>query len=131
MPILPALDPAFVASAQAPGMIPGSVRGAVPPEPVAPVQPPIAGVIDPPRTPAMPSRAAAIEASDASESDLESSSLRPSSRASDAQARGKRHAPSGELNISQVWYDEGDELSGDDDAPSARAARARRATKAS
>jgi TolA-binding protein len=125
VPILPAHDPAFVAPAQAPGVMPGSVRGGLPPEPVAPVQPPIAGVIDPPRAPATPSWAA-IEASEASESDLESSSPRPSSRASDAQARGKRHAPAGELNISQVWYDEGDELSGDDDAPSARAARARK-----
>jgi hypothetical protein len=53
--------------------------------------------------------------------------VRSPTRASDAQPRGKRQAaPSGELNISQVWYDEGDELSGGDDTPAARAARSRK-----
>ncbi|TMQ24280.1 MAG: tetratricopeptide repeat protein [Deltaproteobacteria bacterium] len=41
----------------------------------------------------------------------------------DAQPRGKKRGASAELNISQLWYDEGDQLSDD---PASRSARARR-----
>jgi len=53
--------------------------------------------------------------------------IRPPVAPDDGQARGKRQsAPPADLNISQVWYDEGDQLSGDVDAPGARTERARR-----
>jgi len=48
---------------------------------------------------------------------------RPGLSPDDSQPRGKRRAPAAELNISQLWYDEGDQLSGDDDAAT-RTARA-------
>jgi serine/threonine-protein kinase len=47
----------------------------------------------------------------------------------DGQAPGKRgDAAAADLNISQVWYDEGDQLSDDDDAPRARKRRAPKAS---
>jgi hypothetical protein len=90
----------------------------------------VAGMIDPaPMVPAPPvlpgSRAGAQPAARAGEP----RSVSPPAQPEDAQARGKRSsAASADLNISQVWYDEGDQLSGDhgDDEPSARTARARR-----
>jgi eukaryotic-like serine/threonine-protein kinase len=84
-----------------------------------PEQPPVAGVID-------PNDAQPIDAPPARESG-HSGSVLPPMFPDDAHARGKRHsgAPA-DLNISQVWYDEGDQLSDDDDEPAGRAKRARR-----
>jgi hypothetical protein len=145
---MPPHDPAVVVPAQSPVVLPA--RGALPPEPQLPTQSPVAGVIDPvlaPRatTASRPSRTAAVEPSDdalgrrsrddhddqgerdALDHDIEAAFVRSPARAADGQPRGKRQAaPSGELAISQVWYDEGDQLSGGDDTPTARGARARK-----
>jgi hypothetical protein len=128
VPIVPLPDPAVVVPAQSPVVRPAEPRAALPP------QPPVAGVIDPvvpPRaraTSSMPSApAGAVEASTVADDEYDSHQVRRPAKAGDVQPRGKRQsAPPGELNISQVWYDEGEQLSGDDDAPAARAPRARK-----
>ncbi|HSR98476.1 MAG TPA: protein kinase, partial [Kofleriaceae bacterium] len=117
VPIVSHLDPAVVVPAQ-------------PRRDALPVQPAVAGVIDPPRAPASSTPTtppvSAVESS-MGDPDTDSLVVRPPTRTSEAQPRGKRqNAPAGELNISQVWYDEGDQLSGDDDTPAARTARARK-----
>jgi serine/threonine protein kinase len=129
VPIVPLPDPGVVVPAQAPVVLPAERRAALPPQPA------VAGVIDPVVPPRAPAAArspsappvGAVEGSAAADGEYDSHQVRPPARAGDGQARGKRQsAPPGELNISQVWYDEGEQLSDDDDAPAARAARARK-----
>jgi eukaryotic-like serine/threonine-protein kinase len=90
-----------------------------------PTQPPVAGVIEPapgratePRPPSAP----AVRV-DPSARDTDVDSPRPSS------ASGKRSG--GELAISQVWYDEGDQLSDDAPRSRSRSGRARKPMSAS
>ncbi|HEU4729509.1 MAG TPA: protein kinase [Kofleriaceae bacterium] len=80
-------------------------------------QVPVAGVIHPPAATAKPgARELAASAADS-----------PPAQTDDAPARGKRAgAGSSDAAISQVWYDEGDRLSTEEDDPSARASRARK-----
>jgi serine/threonine protein kinase len=107
----------------------------------ADAQSPVAGLIDPaaarpagtraPHDPAShadpgasPVRSAASSTPSTPLSSSSSSSS--SSRSARGVADGDGGGPAADLNISQVWYDEGDQLSGDDDTPSARRERARK-----
>jgi eukaryotic-like serine/threonine-protein kinase len=123
----------------------GTPRIGVPimPAPAAPpIQPPVAGVIEPPAraaaseprpqapqappaTPALPATPVEAPVVHARDSDTD---VRRSSSPSDVQPRGKRQG--GDLAISQVWYDEGDDLAGDD-APRTRSGRGRKPMSAS
>ena len=122
--------------------------------PAADAQTPVAGMIDPrdsarrmdsidPAPPparsagtsspsaASSSRSAASSSSpaDASASrsrELDAGQMRSPAQAQVEDAHGKRPGGGEDLNISQVWYDEGDQLSNDDEAPSARRERARK-----
>ena len=112
------------------------------------VQPPVAGVIEPvvpaplvprapvvpaPRDPVVPAARAAVPVTAPVVAHVTvpvapaALSVEPAQAKSldTSQPRGKR-PQSSELNISQVWYDQGDELSGDDEQPSARRDRARK-----
>jgi serine/threonine-protein kinase len=146
---VPTLDPAVVLPAQSPVALPG--QPIAPSAPSAAVQPPVAGVIEPvapsPSRPAAPAGAAGPgvgrRAGGAGAGALGAPVVRhdpdsgplptvqPPTAPEDGQARGKpQRPPAAELNISQVWYDEGDQLSTDADDPS-RTARTRKAMSTS
>jgi tRNA A-37 threonylcarbamoyl transferase component Bud32 len=59
--------------------------------------------------------------------ELDAARLRSAAEPGHGEAGGERPGgPASDPNISQAWYDEGDELSGDDGAPGARVQRARK-----
>jgi tRNA A-37 threonylcarbamoyl transferase component Bud32 len=93
----------------------------------AAVQPPVAGVIEP--GPALP--IAPVAGSPAAAARARAVDPLPASHTDSATPRGKRSSTgpipaTGDLNISQVWYEEGDQLSSDEDLPAARRDRARK-----
>jgi len=131
----------------------GAPIGAPAPGAAPAVQPPVAGTIDPhtdvPSGEILrpPGRPVGIPAPRESTSRMDPVAPAPRSPTSsppraaavvvepppappdDGQAPGKRaDAAAADLNISQVWYDEGDQLSDDDDAPRARKRRAPKAS---
>jgi serine/threonine-protein kinase len=125
---VPIHHPAVVVSAQAPVVLP--------------VQPPVAGVIEPivpasrsstspvtsPAAPPAMSPAPLVEPAPAPrDGELEAAQVRPPIPPADIQPRENRQRTAqADLNISQVWYDEGEQLSDDDDTPSSRGGRARK-----
>jgi serine/threonine-protein kinase len=88
------------------------------------IQPPVAGVIasaDPPKaSPRAPSQPVSITL-DPLPARAPSQPVVPLT-----DVKGKRPSASDLNNISQVWYDEGDQLAGDDEPPARRTQRARR-----
>jgi hypothetical protein len=107
----------------------GTPRLGVPVDPRLPAQSAVAGVIT--ATPAVRAEGQPVARAEGQPvaRAVEPGHLPPPTQPDDAQARGKRQsAGSADLNISQVWYDEGDQLSGDpvDDEPSTRGSRARK-----
>jgi hypothetical protein len=95
-------------------------------DPAPAVQAPVAGVIDPlPAAPVAPTP----HFLDRRPREAQASApvVKPPVPRDDSQPRGKRQSgPGADLNISQVWYDEGDQLSGDVDSSGSRSERARK-----
>ena len=97
----------------------GTPRIGVPVHDPAPdVQAPVAGVIEPPASfQPRPSQRADRQPRESAGVPV----VRPPVAPDDGQARGKRQSvPPSDLNISQAWYDEGDQLSSDADGPGTR-----------
>ena len=90
-------------------------------EPAPDVQAPVAGVIDPPRLPPVLPQPRASQPRDSQPREAQAGAplVRPPVAPDDGQPRGKRQSAP-DLNISQVWYDEGDQLSRDIDGSGAR-----------
>ena len=121
---VPILDPGIVLPAQAKVALPAQppVAGVIEPAaPAAPVAPPVARAVEP------AGRGAAEPSPPVAARSHPPEGVRPPAQPEEAQPRGKRpRVVSSELNISQVWYDEGDQLSADGDEPASRTARAPR-----
>ena len=131
---VPIMEAGVVLPAQSKVALPGQ-----PPQASVASQAPVAGVIEPgpsapvafaPSPAAPPAPDAASKAADAP-STLDARrpavAVAPPTQPDDAQPRGKaQRAPASDLNISQLWYDEGDQLSRDIDEPGSRSGRAPR-----
>jgi serine/threonine-protein kinase len=133
---VPIVEAGVVLPAQSKVALPGQ-----PPQSSVAAQAPVAGVIEPgpaapvatAPSPAAPpaadaaSNAAAADAPSALDARDAAVAVAPPTQPDDAQPRGKsQRAPASELNISQLWYDEGDQLSRDIDEPGSRSGRAPR-----